>query len=113
MQSEKAVKFENRLLRNIDRRTQGVVTGLAVRHNNVETVGGAPLEDDDQALRPDSRSGSAKRGAGEETRERGGADNCQRAVAEKNSSSDRHQNQPSAVSHQPSGRLRFETGRAA
>ena len=60
MQSEKAVKIEHRFLRNIDGWPHGIVVRLAVGHNDVETVGGSALKDDDQPLVANAGVGSAK-----------------------------------------------------
>ncbi len=50
MQSEEAVEIDDRVARNIDRRPHGVVSLLAVRNHDVQSVGRAALEDDHQPL---------------------------------------------------------------
>ncbi len=50
MQSEKSVQIDDIPLRNIDRRTHGVVRGFSMRHDHVQAVGRAPLEDHHQPL---------------------------------------------------------------
>jgi len=67
MQSEKAVEIEHGFLRDVDGRTHGVVARFAVRHNNVESVGGSALKDHDQTLRANAGIGRAKGGARQET----------------------------------------------
>src|ERR1700688_1187464 len=100
MQSEKAVEIEHGFLRDIDGRPHGVVIGLAVRHNDVEAVGCSALEDHDQALGANSEIGGAKGRAGEKARQRGRPYYSQRAVAEKNATSDGHKNQFSVLGSQ-------------
>ena len=64
MQPKETVQIEHRFLRNIDRWPHRVVRRLAVRHNNVQTIGRAALKDHDQPFRrarPDQRRHSAAR----------------------------------------------------
>src|SRR5260370_20615417 len=100
MQSEKAVEVERGFLRNIDGRSHGVVTRLAVGHNNVEAVGRPALKDYDESLGTDSGVGRAKGRAGQETRQRGRADCSQRAIAKENASCDGHKTSFSVLSCQ-------------
>jgi len=74
MQSEKAVEIQYRFPGDVDSRTHGVVTGFAMWHDDVETVGRSALKDDDQTLVADAGISRAESGAGEEARKRGGAD---------------------------------------
>src|ERR1700716_3571064 len=60
MQSEKAVEVEHGFLRDVDGRTHGVVTRLAVGHDDVEAVGRAALEDHYQTLGANAGVGRAK-----------------------------------------------------
>src|ERR1700677_2335123 len=50
MKAEEPVEVENRILRNGDAGTHFVVVLLAVRHDNVESVGCSSLEDDHEPL---------------------------------------------------------------
>ena len=50
MKPEESVEVDDLLARNSDARTHRVIRGLGVRNNNVETIGRAPLEDDNQPL---------------------------------------------------------------
>ncbi len=53
MQAEEAVEIDDAILagaRDGERRPHLVVRGFAVRHDDVEAVGGAALEDHDEAL---------------------------------------------------------------
>src|ERR1700676_2974977 len=84
MQSEKAVEIEHGFLRYVDGRAHGVVTELAVWHNDIEAVSCSALEDHYQALGANSGIGSAKGGARQKARERSRAYYSQRAVAKKN-----------------------------
>ena len=63
MQSEKAVEVEHGFPGDVDGRTHGVVTGLAVRYDDVEAVGCSALEDHYQAPGAESGVGSAEGGA--------------------------------------------------
>jgi len=49
VEAEKSIEIEYLILRNGDAGAHGVVVVLAVGHDNVEAVGGAALEDDDEA----------------------------------------------------------------
>ena len=50
MQPEEAVQIKHCVARDIDRRPHGVISRLAVRNHDIQTVGRAPLEDDHQPL---------------------------------------------------------------
>ena len=52
MQSEEAVKIDHALPRDGDAGAHVVIRLLAMRHNDVQAVGGAALEEYDQALLP-------------------------------------------------------------
>ena len=85
MQSEESVEIDHRAARNIDGRPHGVIGRLAMRHDDIQSVGRAALEDHDQALVSRAGFDSRKSGARQKRRDRRGADNCERAVAKKNS----------------------------
>src|SRR6266581_924865 len=90
MQAEEAVEVECRFFRNVDCRSRAVVRSLAVRHDDVETVRRAALEEDDQALRPRARIGGAIGGSRQKTRQWRCADRGQGAVAEEHSAGNGH-----------------------
>src|SRR5437899_10957235 len=90
MQSEKAVEVEHGFPGDVDGRTHGVVTGLAVRYDDVEAVGCSALEDHYQALAAVAGVGRAKGCARQKARQRSCANYGQRAVAKKNPSRDAH-----------------------
>ena len=50
MQSEEAVEIDHLLTRNIDAGPHRVIRALGVRHNDVQAIGGAALEDNHQPL---------------------------------------------------------------
>src|SRR5262249_23607468 len=76
--------------------THAVVSLLGVRHNDVEPVGGAALEQHHQALATGAGSGSARGGLGsvERARQKTRYDACahdsQRPVSQENSACDGH-----------------------
>src|SRR3954467_14456481 len=90
MQAKEAVEVEHRFFWDVDAGTHGVVLRFAVRDDNIEPVGGTALEDYDQALRTRAALICAERSASEETRDGGGADARQCAVAEEYAASDGH-----------------------
>src|SRR5215468_2117203 len=100
MQSEEAVEIQCGFPWDVDRGACCVISGLAVGHNDVQSVGGAALKDHDQALGTRSRFGRAKSGAGEKSGQRRRADGGKGAVAKKNTASDGHEHQLSALSRQ-------------
>src|SRR5215467_771473 len=82
MQAEESVEIDHILARNIDARPHGVILFLAVRDDDVESVGCAALEDDDQAFWGCSVFDGSKRGTPEEAWYGGGTDHSESAVAE-------------------------------
>src|SRR5208282_6513163 len=90
MQSEKTVEVKHRLPGDVNRRPHRVVTRLAVRHNDVQSVGRTALENDDQALGANPGVSGPKGRARQKARQRGRANYSQRTVAKKNPSSDGH-----------------------
>jgi hypothetical protein len=65
-----------------------------VGHDDVETVGGSALKDDDQPFVANAGIGCAKSGTRKKARQGSGSDNGQCAVAKKNASSDGHRIEP-------------------
>src|SRR5579863_10123733 len=100
MQPEESVQIKHRLARNIDARPHRVILRLAVRDHDVQTIGRAALEDDDQAFR--ARARAALRRAESGTREKAGhccgANHGKAAVAKKNATSNGHKKQLLAAS---------------
>ena len=52
MQAEEAVEIDHRIARNIDAGPHGVITLLAVRHHDIQSISRAALENDDKRLLP-------------------------------------------------------------
>jgi len=50
MQTKESIQINNSISRNADSGPERVIRGLAVRHNDVQSVSRAALEDDNQAL---------------------------------------------------------------
>src|SRR5207248_9879064 len=90
MQSEEAVQIEHRLAGNINAGPHRVILRLAVRHNNVQSIRGASLEDNDQAFGAPGSFDRAICRAGQKTWNGCGADNGKCAVAKENSTRDGH-----------------------
>ncbi len=87
MQAEEAIEIEHRFLGNIDAGSHGVVLRLAVRDDDVESIGGAALEDHDQALGTVAILCGSENRASQETRDRGGADDGEGAISEEDATS--------------------------
>src|ERR1700704_6072741 len=95
MQPKEAVKINHTLLsvartRNSNAGTHAVISLLTVRHHDVQSVGGAALEQDDQALLPRRCGFSGINRSRQKAGNNAGANNGQRAILQKNSASDRH-----------------------
>src|ERR1700727_2982338 len=90
MQAEKAIEVEHCFAGNIDARPHGVILRLAVRHYNVQSIGRPALKNYDQAFSPRSCLGRTHGGASQKAWHGRGADDCERAVTKKNSTSDGH-----------------------
>jgi hypothetical protein len=87
MQSEEAVEIEDRLFGNVNTGTHGVILGLAVRDDDVESIGRTALEDHDQSLGTSGVLGGSESGASQETWDRGRTDYGESAVAEEDATS--------------------------
>src|SRR5262249_59316572 len=68
MQAEESVEIDHILARNIDARPHRVILFLAVRDDDVESVGCAALKDNHQALGASSAFDGAERSARQEAR---------------------------------------------
>src|ERR1700739_2417909 len=90
MQPEEASEIEHGRFGNIDRGPHRVVAGLAVRNNDVQAVGGTPLEDHDEALGACAGIDGSVGCAGEETGQSCGSDSGESAVAKEYSTGNRH-----------------------
>src|SRR5580700_4213442 len=90
MQAEETVEVEDILARDVDGGAHIVIRPLAMRHHDVQPVGSAALKDDNQAFGPCSRLRRTIRCARQKTRDCGGADNSQSAVAKKYATCDGH-----------------------
>jgi hypothetical protein len=98
MQAEEAVEIEHRFPRDIDARPHGLVLRLGVRHDNIQTVGGAALKNYDEALGARAGLSRAKRGASQKAGHRRGSDHGEGAIAKKYATSDWHKKSLSALS---------------
>src|SRR5882724_966400 len=90
MQSKETVKIEHALARDGDAGPHAVIRLLTVRHNDVQTVGGAALKQNDQALFARSSGFRGVYRARKKTRDHAGAYYGQRAVLQENSASNEH-----------------------
>src|ERR1044071_1439373 len=90
MEPEETIQINHALPRDGDAGPHAVIRLLTVRHHDVQPVGGAALEEDNQALLARSSGFGGIHRAREKTWNHAGADDGQRAVLQKNSASDRH-----------------------
>src|SRR3989442_11591964 len=90
MKAKESVEVDYRSFRNVNGQARGVVRSLAVRHDDVQPVRRAALEEDNQALRPRARIGGAVGGSRQKTRQRCRADRGEGAVAKENSAGNGH-----------------------
>src|ERR1700691_5447980 len=67
VQSEKAVEIKHGFFRNINRRPHRVITRLAMRNDDIKTVGGSALKNHHQPLIANARVRRTKRRAREKT----------------------------------------------
>src|ERR1022692_837731 len=88
MQAEEAIEIEHSLAWNIDAGPHGVILRLAVRHNNVQTIGRAPLKNHYPAFGARARLSRAPCGAREKAGHRRRSDNGQSAVTKKDATRD-------------------------
>src|SRR5580765_3928327 len=95
VQAEKAIEIEDRFPGNVDAGPHGVVLRLAVRDDDVESVGRTALEDHHQAPGASGVLGGTEGGAGQEARDRGRADYGESAVAKEDAAS-WHETAPSS-----------------
>src|SRR5215469_13110401 len=90
MQAEEAIEIEDIFARDVDAGAHRVIGMLSMRHNDVEAVGCAALEDHHQALGSGAGLDRAECRAGEKTRNRGCADDGHSAVTKENATCDGH-----------------------
>ena len=88
MEAEEAIEVENLVLRNGDAGTHGVVVLFAIGDDDIETVGGAALEDDDETAIGRCCCVLAENGADQKAGDCRGAGDGKRAFAEKESAVD-------------------------
>ena len=96
MKAEEAVEIEDLILRDGDAGTHVVVVLLAVGDDDVEAVGCATLEDDDQAA-AGCGCGLGQNRANQEAGDGGGAGDGQGAVAQEESTVGLHDGPPFAA----------------
>src|SRR5882724_7049163 len=90
MKSEKTIQVDHRMAWNMDGWPHRVVSRLAMWNYDVQTIGGAALENNDQPLFPVSHQFGPDSGTGEERRNRRGAHDGPGAIAKESATSDRH-----------------------
>src|SRR2546425_8340910 len=90
MKSEEAVQVGHCTARNIDGWPHRVISRFAMWNHDVQTIGGAALENDDQPLFLVSQRFGAESGPSEEPRNRGGAHDRHCAITKKNATGDGH-----------------------
>src|ERR1700676_1331389 len=90
MQSEKSIQINHRIARNVDRRTHCVIRLFGMWDNDIQSIGGAALEDHDQPLVLDAERLHGIRGASQKSGNGGGSDNRDSAVTNKYATSDWH-----------------------
>src|SRR5579863_4297571 len=88
VKSEEAVEIDDLVARDVDGWAHGVVGALVVWHDDVEAIGRAALEDDNQPLVVHARRLGTERGASEKRGNGCGADDSQAAVSQKYSPCD-------------------------
>ena len=64
METEEAVEVEHRLARNVDAGPHRVILRLGMRDDDVQSIGGAPLKNDDETFVGRAGIVGAKSGAG-------------------------------------------------
>src|SRR6266576_4168510 len=90
VQSEKAVKLEYLVPRNVDAGTHRVIRPLAVRYDDIQSVRCASLEDHDHALRLVTTVDGTVSSPSQEAWNRSSANGRQGAVTKKYASCDGH-----------------------
>src|SRR6516162_5960600 len=90
MQPEEAVQIKDRTPGNTDRWSHGVIGRFAMGHDDVQTVGGAALENDNQAFVLRTRRDGSLRRTREKRGQGGGAYDGEGPVLHKYAACDRH-----------------------
>jgi hypothetical protein len=90
MKPEKSIEIQDIFARDIDRWTHRIISLLAVRHHNVQTIRRAPLKNYHQAFILSAHRLGCISSASQEGRDRSGTDNGKRGVAKKNAAGDGH-----------------------
>ncbi len=88
MQPEKSIEINYRIARNIDRWPHRVIRLLGVRNHDVQSIGRAALEDDDQPLVLDAERLHGIGGTSQKSGNGGGSDDRDGAVTNKYATSD-------------------------
>jgi hypothetical protein len=99
MQPKETLKVKHALPRDGDAGTHVVIRLLTVWHNDVQSIGGASLKENDQALCARSSSFRSINSACEKAGNHAGANDGQRAIFQENSASNRHKIAPKSSSH--------------
>src|SRR5437868_3090220 len=90
METEEAVQIDDGVAWDVDGWSHRIVSLLAVRNHDVETVSRATLENDDEAFVARAGLDRGVSGAGQERRDRSRADDCEGTVPKEYSASDGH-----------------------
>jgi hypothetical protein len=94
VQSKKSIQIEHRFSWNVNAGTHGIVLSLAVRHNDIQSIGCTTLKEDHQPLGVSARLHRAERRARKKTRQRRRAHHGKCAIAKKNATRNRHSKLP-------------------
>ena len=89
MKAEESIEIDDLILRNRDTRTHGVVIFFSPGNDDVESINGSALKDDDEAAGR-SGSGFSENGAHEEAGNGGGAGEGESALVKKESAIELH-----------------------
>src|SRR5215469_11761627 len=88
MQSKKAIEIQNCISRNVNRGTHSVVSGLAMRNDDVEAVRSPTLKDHDETLGGRAWFLGAKSCPTQKSRHTSGGCDCERTIAKKDATRD-------------------------
>jgi len=98
MQSEKSIEIDHGLPRNVNAGPHRVILRLGVRHNDIQSISGAALENDDEPFGAASVLSRAKRSPGKKAWHGSRPNDGERAVAKKYAACDRHMDPSSQLS---------------
>ena len=90
MQSEESVEIDHRLSRNVDAGPHRVILRFGMRYNDVQSIGGATLENHDEPLGATAILNRTKGRSGKKAWNGGRPDDGEGAVAKKNAACNGH-----------------------